>query len=44
MPVKNCEPDHKSTGRLATPSSAQTIRRVSLPAGIQCRNTGTSSG
>ena len=44
MPVKNCEPDQSKTGRLSTPSSAQTMRRVSLPIGIQSRRPGIRSG
>ena len=44
MPVKNCEPDQTITGRLSTPSSDQTIRRVSLPIGIHSRKPGIKSG
>ena len=44
MPVKNCEPDQTITGRLSTPSSAQTMRRVSLPIGIHSRKPGIRSG
>ena len=44
MPVKNCDPAQTNTGRLSTPKSAHTIRRVSLPIGIQSRRPGIKSG
>ena len=44
MPVKNWDPAQISTGKLSTPRSAQTIRRVSLPIGIHSRNPGIKSG